>query len=67
MLNKESTPKGRGIDLPLEGAVGYTGFKVTKVSKVKEFCLLYFYKKDGLPGRSQSDFTSCRGVTKGEV
>jgi hypothetical protein len=23
------------------------------VSKVKEFCLFYFYKKDGLPGRSQ--------------
>jgi hypothetical protein len=24
-----------------------------KVTKVKEFCLFYFYKKDGLPGRSQ--------------
>jgi hypothetical protein len=23
------------------------------VTKVKEFCLFYFYKKDGLPGRSQ--------------
>ncbi len=26
--------EGRGIDIPLEGAVGYTRFKVTKVSKV---------------------------------
>ncbi len=26
--------EGRGIDLPLEGAVGYSEFKVTKVSKV---------------------------------
>jgi hypothetical protein len=31
---KESTPEGRGIDLSLEGAVGYTKFKVTKVPKV---------------------------------
>ena len=23
------------------------------MTKVKEFCLFYFYKKDGLPGRSQ--------------
>jgi len=23
------------------------------VTKVKEFCLFYFYKKDGLPGHSQ--------------
>jgi len=45
--------EGRGIDLPLEGSVGYTRFKVTKVPKVKEFCLFYFYKKDALPGRSQ--------------
>ncbi len=39
----------------LEGA-GYTGLKVTKVSKVtkvKEFYLFYFYKKDGVPERSQ--------------
>jgi len=49
--SKEPTPKGHGIDLPLEGAVGYTMFKVTKVSKVskvtkvKEFCLFYFYNK----------------------
>ncbi len=26
---------------------------MTKVSKVKEFYLFYYYKKDGLPGRSQ--------------
>ena len=32
--HKESTPKGHGIDLPLKGAVGFTKFKVTKVSKV---------------------------------
>jgi len=32
--SKEPMPKGHGIDLPLEGAVGYTRFKVTKVSKV---------------------------------
>jgi hypothetical protein len=25
--NKESTPEERGIDLPPEGAVGYTRFK----------------------------------------
>ncbi len=65
---KESTPEGRGIGLPLEGAVGYTKFKVTKVSKVtkvKEFCL--FYKKDGLPGRSQSDFTFGYAATRGEA
>ena len=45
-------PEGSGIDLPLEGAVGYSMLEVTKVSKVpkvtkvKEFCLYYFYKKD---------------------
>ena len=27
-------PKGRGFDLSLEGAVGYTRFKVTKMTKV---------------------------------
>ena len=34
IMNKESTPEGRGIDLPLEGAVKYTMLEVTKVSKV---------------------------------
>ncbi len=52
-MSKESRSERHGIDLPLEGAVGYTMLKVTKVSKVpkvtkvKEFCQFYFYKKDG--------------------
>jgi len=32
--SEESTPKGRDIDFSFEGAVEYTRFKVTKVSKV---------------------------------
>jgi hypothetical protein len=39
---------------------------VSKVPKVKEFCLFYFYKKDGLPGRSQSGFTFGYAATRGE-
>jgi hypothetical protein len=31
---KNATPEGRGTDLPIEGAVGYTRLRVTKVSKV---------------------------------
>jgi len=34
------------------------------VPKVVEFC--QFYKKDGLPGRSQSDFTFGYAATRGE-
>jgi hypothetical protein len=39
---------------------------VSKVPKVKEFCLFYFYKKDGLQGRSQSGFTFGYAATRGE-
>ena len=33
-MSKESRFERRGVDLPLEGAVGYTMLIVTKVSKV---------------------------------
>jgi hypothetical protein len=36
------------------------------VTKVKELCLFYFYKKDGLPGHSQSGFTFGYAATRGE-
>ena len=42
------------------------GLKWTKVSKVKEFYLFYFYKKIACQGIAQKAKMACRGVAKGE-